>query len=62
MKTYAATARCEDQWWVVEVEGVGVTQGSSTNEVQRMAADLIAAMEGAPLDEIHVEIEFEPRR
>ncbi len=59
MKTYPATARREGKWWVVEVDGVGATQGRSTAEAQRMAADLVAIMEDVPLDGIDVEIEFE---
>jgi DNA-directed RNA polymerase specialized sigma subunit len=59
MKTYPATARREGRWWVVEVEGIGTTQGRSTTDAQRMATDLVAVMEDIPLDEISVEIEFE---
>lgn len=58
MKTYRATAHREDKWWVIEVEGVGATQGRSTAEAQRMAKDLVAIMEEVPLDEVNVEIEF----
>jgi DNA-directed RNA polymerase specialized sigma subunit len=59
MKTYRATAHREDKWWVVEVHGVGTTQGRSTAEAQRMATDLVAVMEEIPLDELSVQIEFE---
>jgi hypothetical protein len=59
VKTYPATARREGKWWVVEVNGVGTTQGRSTAEAQRMATDLVAIMEETPLDDIKVEIEFE---
>jgi DNA-directed RNA polymerase specialized sigma subunit len=59
MKTYRATARRENKWWVVEVHGVGTTQGRTTAEVQRMAADLVAIMKEIPLDEVRVEVEFE---
>ena len=58
MKTYTATARREGRWWVVEVDGVGTTQGRSTSEAQRMATDLVAVMENVPLDDVDVEIEF----
>ncbi|HEV2781482.1 MAG TPA: hypothetical protein VGX25_19035 [Actinophytocola sp.] len=59
MKTYQATARREDRWWVVEVHGVGTTQGRSTAEAQRMATDLVAIMKEVPLEDVRVEIEFE---
>jgi DNA-directed RNA polymerase specialized sigma subunit len=59
VKTYHATAHREDKWWVVEVHGVGTTQGRSTAEAQRMATDLVAIMAEVPLDEVRVEIEFE---
>src|SRR5256885_15766929 len=59
MKTYRATARREKKWWVVEVPGVGTTQGRTTAEVQRMAADLVAIMKEIPLEDVRVEVEFE---
>lgn len=59
MKTYQATAHREDRWWVVEVDGVGATQGRSTAEAQRMAADLVAIMEEIPPEEFEVRIEFD---
>jgi DNA-directed RNA polymerase specialized sigma subunit len=59
VKTYRATARREDKWWVVEVHGVGTTQGRSTAEALRMATDLVAIMEKVPLGEVNVEIQFE---
>jgi hypothetical protein len=42
--TYRATARREDKLWVVDVEGVGVTQGRSLAEARSMAVDLVVAM------------------
>lgn len=61
MKRYTATATREDtQWWVVEVEGVGVTQGRTTAEAQRMAADLVATMESIPAAEVSVDVTFQP--
>ena len=59
VKTYRATARRDDNWWVVDVDGVGTTQGHSTAEAQRMAADLVAIMKDIPLDQVRVQIEFE---
>ncbi|MGA6163281.1 hypothetical protein [Amycolatopsis magusensis] len=59
MKAYRATAHREDKWWVVQVEGVGATQGRSTAEAQRMAADLVAIMEEIPPDDFTVSIDFD---
>lgn len=44
MNTYVARATREGRWWVVDVEGVGVTQARSLAEVEEMASDLIAAV------------------
>ncbi|UJW33888.1 hypothetical protein L3Q67_09030 [Saccharothrix sp. AJ9571] len=59
MKTYRATAHREDKWWVVQVEGVGATQGRFTAEAQRMAADLVAIMEEISPDDFTVSIDFD---
>lgn len=60
MKTYSATATREGLWWVVEVDGVGATQGRTTAEAQRMAADLVAVMEDVPVAEVTVDVTFVP--
>lgn len=39
-----AVARREGRLWVVDVEGVGVTQGRSLTESQLMARDLVAVV------------------
>ena len=44
MSTYRAVATREGKFWVVDVEGVGVTQGRSLAEARAMAADLVAVM------------------
>ena len=59
MKAYTAKAHREGKWWVVEVDGVGATQGRSTTEAQRMAIDLVAIMAEIPVDEIDVQIDFD---
>lgn len=58
MSTHTARAVREGKWWVVHVDGVGVTQGRSAAEAHRMAADLVAVMTGVSEDEISVEVEF----
>lgn len=58
MRTYTATATREGGWWVVEVDGVGATQGRTTAEAERMAVDLVAAMEDVPKNEIDIDVTF----
>jgi hypothetical protein len=48
VRTYQATATREGRWWVVDVPGVGVTQGRTTREAERMAADLVSVMLEVP--------------
>ena len=47
----------EGRFWVVDVEGVGVTQGRSVREARAMAADLVEAMTGTP-DAVEVRFEL----
>ena len=55
---YKATATREDGWWVVDVDGVGATQGRTTAQAQRMAVDLVAIMREVPPDTVTVDIDF----
>lgn len=41
VKTYTAHASKEDRWWLVRVDGVGVTQAKNLREARVMAIDLI---------------------
>jgi hypothetical protein len=59
MKTHNATATREGRWWVVDVPGVGVTQGRTTREAERMAADLVAVMLDVPAEEVSVTVDFQ---
>lgn len=55
--TREATAVREGRFWVVDVPGVGVTQGRSVREARVMAADLVEAMTGeAEVVEVHFEL------
>jgi DNA-directed RNA polymerase specialized sigma24 family protein len=56
--TYKATASREGKYWVVDIKGVGVTQGRNAAEATAMARDLIAVMEDIPLDQVQVSVEF----
>lgn len=54
MTDYKATARREDDLWVIEVNGVGVTQAEDITDAWAMAEDLIAAM-GRPAGPVWLE-------
>lgn len=58
MKTYNANATREGRWWVVDVPDIGVTQGRTTREAERMAADLIAIMLDIPVEQVSVNVAF----
>lgn len=52
-----ATAVREGRFWVVDVAGVGVTQGRTVREARAMAADLVEAMTGkAEGVDVHFEL------
>ena len=44
VSTYTATAHREGDWWVIDVEGVGVTQAKRLDQVEGMARDMVALM------------------
>ena len=50
VKTYQAVARREGRFWLVDVEGVGLTQGRNLQDARDMAADLVETMTGKPGD------------
>lgn len=55
--TRTAPAWREGRFWVVDVRGVGITQGRSVREARAMAADLVEAMTGTAEDgEVHFEL------
>lgn len=56
--TFSAVATREGKWWVVDVDGVGVTQGRTVREAEEMATDLVTAMRGLKAGEFTVAIEY----
>jgi hypothetical protein len=56
-RTYNATASREGKWWLITVEGVGVTQARSLRDARRAARGLISAMLDLDEDEIAVEVD-----
>ena len=59
MKTYNATATREGRWWVVDVPDIGVTQGRTTREAERMAVDLVAIMLDISVEQVSVNVDFQ---
>lgn len=55
-RVFKATATREGRWWVVDIEGVGVTQGRTADEARTMAAGLVDAV--LNIDEPRIAMEF----
>lgn len=58
MKKHRATATREGRFWVIDVPGVGVTQGRTVAEAREMTRDLIAVMTDVSVKDVDVEIAF----
>lgn len=58
MKKHKATATREGRFWVIDVPGVGVTQGRTVAEAREMTRDLIAVMTDVPVKDVDVDIAF----
>lgn len=58
VSTYTATAHREGDWWVIDVEDVGVTQAKRLDQVEHMARDLVAAMRDVEMGDVAVELLF----
>jgi len=56
-KTYVATAAREGQWWVIAVDGIGVTQSRTLRDAPSTARGLISAMLDVDDDDIEVHVE-----
>lgn len=56
--TYTATAAREDRWWVITVEGIGVTQSRTLRDAAGAARGLICAM--LDVDEDTVDVDVHP--
>jgi len=55
---YTATAVREGRFWVVDVHGVGRTQGRTAAEAREMALDLIAVMADEDAQDVDLALEF----
>ncbi|WP_369134334.1 hypothetical protein [Modestobacter sp. I12A-02662] len=56
MVGYTATAICEGDHWVIDVDGVGTTEAASVEDVQEMAVDLVVATTHAAHEDVQVDV------
>lgn len=54
--TYQVHATREGRYWVLKVEGVGVTQARTLREAPEMARSLISVMNGVHTSKVRVEV------
>ncbi len=54
--TYTATATREGRWWIITVDGIGVTQARRIAEAADTARELVAVTLDVPLDDIAVDL------
>jgi hypothetical protein len=57
MSTYKTTASREGDWWVIDVEGVGVTQAKRLDQIEHMARDMITLLKEESDAEIELDVE-----
>jgi hypothetical protein len=56
MSTYNAKAHREGDWWVIDVEGVGVTQAKRLDQVEDMARDMVGLMLDVDISTVDVDV------
>jgi hypothetical protein len=56
MADYIATAICEGDHWIIDVDGVGTTQADSIDDIDEMAVDLVSAMTHTSRQDVHVHV------
>jgi hypothetical protein len=56
MADYTATAICEGDYWVIDIEGVGTAHAESVDDIEDTAVDLITEMTDTELEDVHVRV------
>jgi hypothetical protein len=56
MADYTATAICEGDYWVIDIEGVGTAHAESVDDIEDTAVDLITEMTGTEPEDVHVQV------
>ena len=56
MPDYTATAVCEGDTWVIDVDGVGTTHAETVGDIEDMAVALVTAMTHTASDDVRVQV------
>jgi hypothetical protein len=56
MADYTATAICEGDYWVIDIEGVGTAHAESVDDIEDTAVDLITEMTDTEPEDVHVQV------
>jgi hypothetical protein len=56
MADYTATAICEGDYWVIDVQGVGSTRADTVDDIEGMALDLVTARTHAAPEDVHLQV------
>ena len=56
MADYIATAICEGDYWIIDVDGVGTTQADTVDDIDDTAVNFVAAMTHTAPRDVHVEV------
>ena len=56
MADYTATAVCEGDNWVIDVDGIGTTHADTVGDVEEMAVALVTAKTHTAPEDVHVEV------
>ena len=56
MADYIATAICEGDHWVIDVEGIGTTQVDSIEDIDEMTVDFVTAMTHTAPRDVHIQV------
>jgi hypothetical protein len=56
MADYIATAICEGDHWVIDVDGVGTTQADSIDDIDDRAVDFVSAMTHTAPRDVHIQV------
>jgi hypothetical protein len=56
MADYIATAICEGDHWIIDVEGIGTTQVTSIDDIDEMAVDFVTAMTHTAPRDVHIQV------
>jgi hypothetical protein len=56
MADYTATAICEGDHWVIDVDGVGTTRAATVDDIEATAVDLVTAVTHTAPADVHVHV------